>query len=121
MLNYNIKGTGIDASDELRSYVEKRLGHAEKFLESDPSAHVDVELEHRPLRHGEHYRAEFTVQGAHRVWRAESWGESMHAAIDLAAAELGSELARNKKKRIDVVRRSAARAKEFFRGWRSRA
>ena len=61
MHNYNIKGTGIEVTDELRSYVERRLAHADKFLRGDPSAHVSVELEHASLRDGDRNRAQPTV------------------------------------------------------------
>jgi ribosomal subunit interface protein len=118
MLNYNIKGTGLEVSDELREYVEKRLTHAEKFLQGDSTAHAAVELEHEAMRHGDRNRAEFTLSSGSLVHRAESWGETMHGAIDLAIGELTTELSRNKKKRLDVVRRSASRAKEFLQGLR---
>ncbi len=118
MLNYNIKGTGLEISDELRSYTEKKVSGAEKFLQGDTTAHADIELEHEAMRHGDRNRAEFTVSASGEVYRAESWGETMHSAIDLAIAELLTELSRNKKKRLSVVRRSAARAKDFLKGLR---
>ena len=117
MLNYNIKGTGVDVSDELRSYAEKKLQHAEKFLQNDSSARASIELEHQALRDGDKYRAEFTVFASGAVYRAESWSESMHAAIDLAIGELVNELGRNKKKRLHILRRGAARIKDYIRGW----
>ncbi|MDQ5955582.1 MAG: Ribosome-associated translation inhibitor RaiA, partial [Patescibacteria group bacterium] len=51
-LNYNIKGTGLGVSDEIRAYVEKRLAHVEKFVGSDPSAHLDVELHFQASEEG---------------------------------------------------------------------
>ena len=120
MPNYNIKGTGIEVGDELRSYVERRLGHTEKFLKGDTAAHVDIELEYRAMREGDHYRAEFTVQTSSGLYRAESWGGSMHAAIDLAIGGLQTELGRNKKKRLHILRRSAHHVKEYLRGWRGK-
>ncbi|MSR70702.1 ribosome-associated translation inhibitor RaiA [Candidatus Kaiserbacteria bacterium] len=120
MLNYNIKGTGLEITDELRSYVERRLAHADKFLQGDPSALVAVELEHQAARSGERNRAEFTVSAAGAVYRAERWAETMHAAIDIAVGELSNELGRGKKKRIHLVRRSAHAVKEYLRGWRTR-
>lgn len=120
MLNYNIKGTGVTISDELRGYAERRLEHTEKFLQHDPSAHADIELEYQALRDGDKYRAEFTLQTAGGIHRVSKWGESMHAAIDLAVGELTNELGRNKKKRIHLVRRGAHRVKEYLRGWRSK-
>lgn len=121
MLNYNIKGTGLEITDELRAYSEKRLAtHVEKFLKGDSTAHIDIELEHDAMRDGERNRAEFTASAAGATYRASQWGESVHAAIDLAVAALEGELSRNKKKRLDIVRRAAARAKGFIQGWRGR-
>ena len=118
MINYNIKGTGFDITDELRTYVEKKLGNASKLLEGDSTAHADVELQYLPDGRSGKYRAEFTVTGAHRLWRAEAWGALCHEAIDVATDELSREITTDKKKHKDIVRRGAARAKEFFRGWR---
>lgn len=120
MLNYNIKGTGLDINDELRAYVEKRLPQAEKFLQGDTTAHADVELERDALRDGPHFRAEFTVSVHGNVYRAESWGESVQAAVDVAIDELSSELRRSKTKRLDIVRRSAAKAKQMLQGFRAK-
>src|SRR3989344_1172562 len=120
MPNYNIKGTGIEVGDELRAYAERRLGSTKKFLQGDSAAHVDVELEHQAMRDGEKYRAEFTVRASGGSYRAESWGESMHAAIDLAIAQLQNELSRDKKKRLHLVRRSAQRVKDYLRGLRNK-
>jgi len=117
MLNYNIKGTGLDLTDELRGYAEKKLAPAEKFLPE--SVHADIELEYHKGRHGDPYRAEFTLEADGVVHRVERWAESLHGAIDLATAEIVQELSRNKKKRIHVLRRSAHRVKEYLRGWRS--
>lgn len=116
MLNYNIKGTGIEITDELRTYSEKALAQAEKFLSE--SAHADVELEYSQMRDGDHYRAEFTVENEGAVYRAEEWGASMHAAIDLVIEELLQELRQSKNRRIHFVRRSALKVKEYLRGWR---
>lgn len=120
MLNYNIKGSEVPITDELRTYVEKKLAHAEKFLQGDTSVHVDVELEYQELRHGDKYRAEFTLEARGKVHRASCWSESMHGAIDLSTSEIVSELGREKSKRVHLVRRSAYKVKEYLRGWRTK-
>src|SRR3989344_3706271 len=48
-MNYNIKGTQLDISDELRTYAERKLAAADKFLIGDPTAHANIELQHLPL------------------------------------------------------------------------
>lgn len=118
-MNYNIKGTNVEVTDELRSYVEKQLAHADKFLATDPTAHVDVELHYLEDGRSGKYRAEFTVAASGSVYRAERWGSTMHEAIDVAGAELTEELSRDKKKRQSVLRRTSLRVKEYLRGWRS--
>lgn len=120
-MNYNIKGTEVSITPELREYVEKRLAaHVDKFLARDSTAHADVELQYAPVRDGGRYRAEFTITASSALYRAEEWGTSMHEAIDLAVSRLTEELTRNKKKRLHVLRRGSMRVKEFLRGWRNK-
>lgn len=116
--NYNIKGTGIAVTDELRTYVESRLEHTEKFLADDPTAHVDVEIQYLEEGRSGKFRAEFTLSCGGNVYRAEHWGTTAHEAIDMASARLKEELSRNKKKRLDVFRHTAVKVKEYLRGWR---
>lgn len=118
-MNYNIKGTEVPVTDELRAYVEKQLAHADKFLNADTTAHADVELAYLADGRSAQYRAEFTVSTGGQVHRAERWGTTMHEAIDLAGGDLTQELSRNKKKRQSVLRRTSLRVKEYLRGWRS--
>jgi ribosomal subunit interface protein len=117
-VNYNLKGTGIQISDELRSYVEKGLGKADIFVMNDPTAHTDVELQYLEEGRSGKYRAEFTLSRSGDVYRASCWGSTMHEAIDLASAELVGELSREKKKKLAVLRRMGVRAKDYLRGFR---
>ena len=130
MINYNIKGTGVPVTDELRSYVEKKLAAAEKFLQGDSTAHTDVEFEFDPRRDpssakategkGGKYRAEFTVSSGGSVYRAEEWGTTLHEAIDVAQNELLKELRRTKRKNLHLMRRGGAIIKDVMRGLRDR-
>ena len=97
MLNYNLKGTGLSITPELRFYLDRKLEGIEKFLQ-EPS-HVDVELEYQEMRHGGHYRAELTIESAGSVYRASEWAEALHPAIDSATNAVFGELRRKKKKR----------------------
>ena len=107
-------------TDELRAYVEKKLGSAEKFLMGDSTAHANVELEYSHLRDGGKYRAEFTVSASSQVYRAEEWGITMHEAVDLAIVQLVKELRRNKRRTIHLMRRGGAVIKDAIRGLRDR-
>ncbi len=107
-------------SNEIRSYIEKRLAHAEKFLQDDPTAHVDVEVQYLPEGRSGKFRTEFTVEARGEVYRVERWGAVLHESVDLAIGELQAELSRSKKKQLHLVRKSAARLKDYLRGWRSK-
>lgn len=117
-LNYNIKGTGVTVSDEIRSYVEKRLAHATKFMQGDSTEHVDIELHHQTTEDRQKYRAELTLSLDGDVYRAESFGDTLHEAIDIASNELAKELSRTTKKRQRMVRRGASKFKDFIKGFR---
>ncbi|MDE1925218.1 MAG: ribosome-associated translation inhibitor RaiA [Patescibacteria group bacterium] len=129
-MNYNIKGTGVSVTDELRDYIEKRLAHAGTFVGGDTTAHTDVELEYS-ARHDPSsaeategkagkYRAEFTAGVGGQVYRAAQWGSTLHEAINIASAELAKELRREKKQKLKIFRHSAVRVKEYLRGWRKK-
>ena len=117
-MNYNVKGTGLQITDEIRDYVEKRLGRADKFLEDDSTAHTDVELEFKTSEESKKYRAEFTLTACKQSFRAEAKGDTLHEAIDLATADLTQEVTREKKKNQDLFRRGASKIKDVIRGFR---
>lgn len=119
-MNYNIKGTEVTITPELRTYVEAKLSPADKFLAGDSTAHVDVELQFLAGERGKKNRAEFTATAAGESYRAQERGDTLHEAIDLAATEFTRVVRRNKKRNLALVRRSAAKVKDLIRGLRDR-
>lgn len=117
-MHYNIKGTGVDITDEIRAYVEKRLNTLDKY--TNDAARVDLELE---FLKGEAkmYRTEMMlhVPGLPPL-RAEATGSVLHESVDIAVGEMTRELSQGKKKRLHIFRRSAVRVKEVLRGWRDK-
>jgi len=118
-MNYNIKGTGLTLTPEIYSYLDKRLAlHIEKFLSDHPAAILDVELELKSGEASANYRAEFTCTNGKDVHRTEANGASLHEVIDIAVDELQDRLAREKGKKLHLIRRQALRIKNIFRGFR---
>jgi putative sigma-54 modulation protein len=117
-MNYNIKGTSVDITDELRTYLEKKLSVLDKFLADDAGARVDAELGYLASE-AKQYRAELMLHDKVQL-RAEATGATLHEAMDIAVGELVQELTRAKKKRRSVFRHSAVKVKEYLRGWRSK-
>src|SRR3989344_1357668 len=84
-MNYNVKGTAVQVTPELRAYLDSRFAnHADKFLKGDTSARADVELGHSPLRDGGQYCCELNVSASGNLYRTEAWGGTLHEAIDIA-------------------------------------
>ena len=82
---------------------------------------LDIELEFSAAAYGGHYRAEFTAVQGKDQYRAEARAESLHEAIDRTCDEFFKELSRAMGKRVRLVRRGAARLKDFLRGLTDRA
>jgi ribosomal subunit interface protein len=121
-VNYNIKGTGVSISDEIRGYLEKKLEHLEKFVRHVDAARIDVELEYDEVWDGPKYRAELTHHepGLSQALRADVRGTTLHEAIDLAVGELTHDLTKTKQKKHDIFRRTGTKVKEYLRGWRNK-
>jgi len=114
-MQYNLKGTGVDLTVEVRGYIEKKLNGLDELIH-DEAARTDVELAYLESEE-KTYRAELMLHDGF-VLRSVARGESLHEAFDKALRELFNELTRAKDKKRSLVRRGATRAKEFMRGWR---
>ncbi len=117
-MEHNLKGTGLTLTDEIRSYIDKKLGGLDRLLKHEQSARADVELEYLASE-DKTFRAELMLHDG-MVLRAEARGTTLHEAIDKATQELYIELTKVKKKNMRVFRHSAARVKEYLRGWRDK-
>ncbi len=118
-MNYNLKATDVTITDDIRTYLEKKLTHLEKFVHKASAARADVELEYMPSQ-SKMYRAEVMLHEPSLTMpmRAEATGSTLYEAIDIMAGDVTSELTRSKKKRLQNFRRSAVKVKDFLRGWR---
>ncbi len=114
-----IKASGeVVLTEELRSYVAERVVRLEKLIDSaDTTAFAAIELATTTSgqKTGNIYRAEFNVQFSGGFVRAEAVRDTMHAAIDEAIEEAKRELRKARGRRRDLMRRGAARVKDFFR------
>lgn len=120
MIPTTLKATGsVLLTDELRSFVEEKVGKVEKFLDQPEAARADVELATTGgSRTGEQFRAEINLHFPAGFARAEATRDTMHAAIDEAVAEVKGELRKYKTKHRDLLRRGSAKVKDFFRYFR---
>jgi ribosomal subunit interface protein len=120
-MEMKLKVTGaVLLTDELRSFVEEKVAKLEKLLDSaDTTVLAEVEIGSvSQSRTGDMFRAEINLSFTGGFARAEAVRESLHAAVDEAVDEARREVRRARTKHRDLMRRGAARVKEFFRRFR---
>ena len=111
-------GRGIDITDEVRGYAERRFEHLARLLgrqKVEPLLRCDLELHSGEA--SAPYMVRATIDVAGYVLHAESKGTSLHEAIDMAAKTLVHEAEKIKGRRLNI-RRYASKAKDFLRGLR---
>lgn len=115
-MRLTIKGTKYELSDEVKRYIEERIGGLEKFLPKiDPSSvlcRVEVSMTTKHHRKGDIFRAEINLDILGDVWRAEAMSDDIYAAIDEARDELKREMIERKHKVIDKNLRPARQKRE---------
>ncbi len=116
----NFSGIGVDISTEVRSYLDKKLEHVEKFMHTDATYKLDGELRYSSGIDDkkQKYHAAFTLVTNGTSLNAQADGQSAHEAIDIASAELAREVAAYKSKNKSLVRRGALKAKKFLQGFK---
>ena len=118
MIPTTLKATGsVMLTDEIRTFIDTKLSKLGKLLNTNDGAlRADVEVGTTGgARTGEMFRAEINLSWSGGVVRAEATRETLHAAIDEAVEEVRGEVRKKSTKHRDLVRRGAARVKDFFR------
>jgi len=119
MIPTRIKTTGsVALSDEVRSYIDEKLSRLTKLIdEADTTSLFEIELESLTPHTGDRYRAEINFSSNGKVLRVEANGATLHEAIDLAVDEAALRLRKLKGKQSDLLKRSGAELKKFFRNF----
>ena len=111
-----LKGTNLELNQELRDYVDEKIGGLDRFLENiDGTLEARVELAKttRHHQHGDIYRAEVNLDFSGKVLRAVEEKEDLFTAIDGIENELKREIIKFKTKRTTETRRGARIIKKF--------
>jgi putative sigma-54 modulation protein len=92
-----VNGRGVEVSDAIRSYAEKRLRKLERQL-PDPRIELELYAEHNPSIR-EHHVAEATVWTSGPVLRARESSSDARASIDRLVDKLERQVTRYRDKR----------------------
>ncbi len=115
----NIQAKNMELTGDIRTLVNDKISHFEKFLPVADSEEVlvDVEVgkttEHHS--HGKIFRAEFNLSYKGQFRRAESTQEDLRAAIEIASDDMVRQIRRNKERTIDRIRKGASKLKGWLR------
>lgn len=112
----SIKGTNITLTDSIVDTIEKKLVGLSKLTERlEPMAELAVEVGKSTKHHrkGPFWRAEATMQVAHKVLRAECTDIGLYGAIDLLKDELSRQIIQHKEKGKSKAMRGARVVKKM--------
>jgi putative sigma-54 modulation protein len=98
-MQLRVKGRGVEVSDAIRSYAEKKLGKLERQL-PDPEIELELSAERNPsIKNGQ--IAEATIWTKGPVLRAKERSSDMRSAIDQLVDKLERQVTRYREKRKD--------------------
>jgi putative sigma-54 modulation protein len=93
-----IKGKGIEVTDRLQDYVEKKIGKLDRYLPSITEVWVELSTEGARAAHDRQV-CQVTVRANGAILRAEERSEDMFSSIDTVLDKIYRQIARYKGKR----------------------
>ena len=107
-MNITIKGTGIELTDAISAYAEKKIGSLSKYLDQTRIdsfiARIEVGKSTNHHKSGDIFRAEVHIAGPETDSYAVVESEDLYSAIDLVEDELARELISTKGRRVKMMR-----------------
>ena len=111
----SLKGTGLELTDAIKTYVNERVESLLKLCESfDPADELRIEVGKMTQHHqkGPYFRAEMQLHVPGQDLRAVEEAEDLHEAIDLAKDHLKRQLKEYKDRLVDQSQKGPRPGKE---------
>lgn len=113
-----IKGTNLELTEALKSYVNEKVGRLEHYW--DQILEARVELEHVTRHHKGFFRCEVNLEVPQKhVLRAEATDLDLYAAIDEVIPKLKEEIEKIKGRQREKGRKFGRYFKSIF-AWKIR-
>lgn len=115
----NIKATGIDLTEKIKDYVEKKVGDFEKFFKySNEDVVFAVEIGKTTNHHkqGDVFKAEVNFSFKGTSYYAISEEVDLYLAIDEAKKDAERQLTEKKDRNDTLFRRGARSVKKMMKG-----
>ncbi|MDB5204107.1 MAG: Ribosomal subunit interface protein [Candidatus Taylorbacteria bacterium] len=103
MIKRHIKSNGLEMTDAVKDYLEKKITGIEKFVKKAEDAIARVELGQTTKHHkkGNIFRAEINLEYGDHKFRAEATTDDLYKSIDAVKEEIVAEITKaNKKGRV---------------------
>lgn len=95
---FEIRGVHADVDERLKDYVNKKIGHLDRYLSrhARTSAHAEVHLKTSKVKNAQRSRCEVSVYLPKDTIVVKEDGINMYAAVDIAEAKLKQQLQKYK-------------------------
>jgi len=113
IMNIIIKGTNLELHEDLKVYVNEKIGGLKKFIENentDPSSiivRVELAKTTQHHQHGDIYKAEVNLQLPKKMFRSVDESDDIYKSIDKVKDELREMINSHKDEKITRTRRGA--------------
>lgn len=119
-MNKSIKATGIELTEAISDYCDKRFSAFDRFVSHVPpdAAKCDIEVGKTTAHHksGDVFRAEVNLHIEGKNFFAVSEKDDLYAAIDEVKDEIVRQITASKDKSMTLMRRGSLRIKEMLKG-----
>jgi len=113
--------TDFSMTPAIKDYVEKSMAHLNKFVNPNdkelPMCYVEIGKTTNHHKHGDFFKAEYTVHIGGKSLRAEVHEEDLYAALDKVTEEMAEELKSFKDKKVGLIKRGGAKIKSIIKGF----
>jgi putative sigma-54 modulation protein len=112
-MQVNIRGKGIDLTEALKDYAQKKIHKVEHFFHNIQQ--IDIELEVDKIKEQvESQVAKATVWMSGKIVHATEASGDMYASIDLLIDKLDKQVKRFKEKIVQEKRRESSKEKHIL-------
>lgn len=116
-MNINIQSHDLEITEAIENYASLKLSAVEKYISKSSNANLDVEIGKTSKHHkkGDNYEVKSHLRYDSRNTYVDVIDSDVYAAIDQAKDKLLEDVAENKDKHTNVLRKVARKIKGVFK------
>lgn len=102
-MKFVVQGKGIEVTDHLHDYIEKKLGRLDRYLSTITEARVELSAE-KTRSSQDRQVAQVTIRANRAILRAEERTSDIFTSVDMVMDKIKRQIDRYKSKRRDKSR-----------------